>query len=334
MNTEIRNQITRGVLGGDALTWAGSRQRLNLLPPKRRRRIRFLDESFELKNQTTIAVPYLHSTHESVMNPVGPADVGEWYAVSALSAMGLGLAQESVGRTGIWKQLAEARDAQPEAVRARLGTTIALETGHRTGGFETSGKDNPHYFDDLSIIRAIAYAVYGEDCTIADVEAELKITVSEDGLEVGLASFELTRELMNGATATEAVEKALSMLTAGSWASAVVTEALELAKQSESIDQLGVLLESKINDHVYSYPVAAPETLAMVCAYLSFCENREQLLMAGFLNSSRSETLVPILWGYAGAIFGGFASNSQPLQGSSVQALAGLELEQLSFVGN
>lgn len=334
MSKDTQQQISRGVLAGDAMTWAAGRQRLNLLPPKRRRRIRFLDEFFEQKNQTTLAVPYLHSTHESAMNPIGPADIGEWYAVSALSAMGLGLEDSKPGRTGIWKQLATARASDPESIRGRLGTTIALETVHRTASFETSGKDNPHYFDDLSIIRAIAYAVFGEGCSIEDVEAELRVTVSEDGLEVGLASFELTRELINGSAPEKAVAKAISMLRAGGWALDVVAEAMQLAEQAQSIDQLGVLLESKINDHVYSYPIAAPETLAMVCAYLTFSENREQLLLAGFLNSSRSETLVPILWGYAGAIYAGFESTSQPLQGSSIGAFAGLDLEALSFVGN
>jgi len=325
------HQLILGLTQGDSKTWAAARQRLNLVPPKRRKRMRLLDEFAEQRNQSSIPVPYLHSTHESILNPVGPADVSEWFAVSFFSSLGLSLGGSMASPMSIWQELSEIRAQDASAVRGRLGTTIALDVIARSGSTATSGKDNPHYFDDLSLIRAMAVAVtLGTSLDASDrIEKELSITASNDGLVAGIAMGNLTLALLAGTPPKNALDNMVSSLANDSWTLSVIQQSLDLARHATSIEELGFMLEKEIADHVYSYQVSAPETLAMACAYLAFSTSRDQLLLGGFLNSSRSEVLVPLLWGIAGVQYGGFDFSPGPLQGLSVRALRGVDLNEM-----
>lgn len=323
-----QEQLILGLLHGDAKTWASARQRLNLVPPKRRMRMRYLDEFAEVRSQSSLPVPYLHSTHESVLNPLGPADISEWFYVSALSSTARSMDNKSAELQAIWFELAAARKAGPAQVRGRLGTTIALDLIASTGSTTTSGKDNPHYFDDLALVRALAVAITNQQR--GDLEAalvrELSVTASHDGLASGNAFGHLVSGLLAGNDVPEAIARSLDLLDAGSWTEALVTQALEIAAAAESIEDLGLRLEQEIADHVYSYQIAAPETLALVCGYLKFAKSKTDLLLAGFLHSSRSEVLVPLLWGLAGLKFGGYIASPGPLQGLSIKAFRGVDL--------
>lgn len=330
MRNDVRNQLVLGLLHGDSRTWAAARQRLNLVPPKRRMRMRYLDEFSEVRSQSSLPVPYLHSTHESVLNPLGPADVSEWFFVSFLSTAGLSLDLAESACQQIWHDLAMKRKSDKTNVRGRIGTTLSLETIARTTSFETSGKDNPHYFDDLALIRAVAVTLATpEDKSLSDsITRELSVTSSHDGLSAGIAAGLIFQKLLSGDSPKEAIAAALDQVPSESWTHSVVVEALGLASQATSADELGYLLEREIADHVYSYQVSAPETLAMFCAYLVFCSSRSELLLAGFLNSSRSEVLVPLLWSACGLLFGGFADSPGALQGLSIRQLKGLHLDK------
>lgn len=330
MSNNVHNQLVLGLLHGDSKTWAAARQRLNLVPPKRRMRMRYLDEFSELRSQSSLPVPYLHSTHESVLNPLGPADVSEWFLVSFLSAAGLSMDLQESGCQQIWHDLALHRRSDKSAVRARIGTTLALETIALTGSFETSGKDNPHYFDDLVLIRAIAVTLgTGEDQSLIEaLDHELSVTSSHDGLIAGIAMGMIFESLLDANPPKEAIAAAINYLPSESWTHSVVQEAMALASQATSLEELGYLLERDIADHIYSYQVSAPETLAMFCSYLAFSSTRSDLLLAGFLNSSRSEVLVPLLWSVSGVLFGGFESSPGALQGLSIRRFKGVQLDK------
>lgn len=331
MSFDKREQLILGLLHGDSRTWAAARQRLALVKPKRRMRMRYLDEFAEKRAQSSFPVPYLHSTHESVLNPTGPADVSEWFAVSMLSNKGLDLDLKQSKKQQVWFDLTSKRESEPLSVRGRLGTTIAMDVIHATGSAKTAGKDNPHYFDDMALIRALAVAVSNEDESRleAELREELGVTVSLDGVDSGVALGFLAKGLLSGEPVSSVIPRILKYLPEGGWSASVVIQALDLAKVSKSIDELGELLEKEIADHIYSYQIAAPETLAMACAYLAFATTREELLLGSFLNSSRSEVLTPLLWALAGVMFGGFSSSPGALQGVSVTNLKGFELSDI-----
>jgi hypothetical protein len=324
-------QGVRGLVRGDSMNWAAAKQRLNLVPPKRRRRMRILDEFAEQGSQSTLPVPYLHSTHESVFDPLGPADVAEWFTVSLLSSSSLTKELKKAERHAMWHELTTQRQADPSAVRGRLGTTIALATLAANGNDGTSGKDNPHYFDDMGLVRAVAVAMQCRDSESLEREItdEVSLTASGDGLVVAVAFGQLFYELLGGSTKEAAINAAIDRLPVGTWGAAVLQQSLDLAANSSSIDDLAFALERDIADHVYCFPVSAPETLAMICAHLAFATSRDQLIAAGILHSSRVETMAPLLWAIAGVLFGGYEQKSKPLQGVSVRALVGANPEEI-----
>lgn len=324
-------QAVRGLVRGDSMNWAAARQRLNLTPPKRRMRMRYLDEFAEARYQSTFPVPYLHSTHESVFDSLGPADVSEWFTVSLLSSAAITRNLGKTNKQSLWLELASARVADPSTVRGRLGTTIALATLASNGDDGTSGKDNPHYFDDLSLIRAAAVAMQCRDAHELEelITDEVSLTASGDGLTAAVAFGRLFYELLSGGTVKTAVNLAIDQLPAGSWSGEVLQQSLDLADTATSIDDLTFALERDIADNVYSFPVSAPETLAMVCAHLSFASSRDQLIAAGLLHSSRAEIMAPLLWALAGVLFGGYEHKARPLQGVSVLALRGTNSEDI-----
>lgn len=325
-----REQLVLGLLHGDAKTWASARQRLNLVPPKRRMRMRYLDEFAEVRHQSSLPVPYLHSTHESVLNPLGPADISEWFYVSALSSAARNIEGKPAEPQTIWHELAAMRSEQPSEVRGRLGTTIALDLISDTGGTETSGKDNPHYFDDMALVRSLAVVLTtGSDSDLdLALGQELSVTASHDGLAAGMGFGRLVSALLSGSDSPDAIARLLERLPSGSWSEAVVIQALDIAAKAQSVEDLGFRLEQEIADHVYSYQIAAPETLALICGYLKFAKTKSELLLSGFLHSSRSEVLVPLMWALAGLNYGGFSSSPGPLQGLSVRSLRGIELSK------
>jgi hypothetical protein len=324
-------QAVRGLVRGDSMNWAAAKQRLNLVPPKRRRRMRILDEFAEQRSQSTLPVPYLHSTHESVFDPLGPADVAEWFTVSLLSSAALTKELKKTDKQSLWIELTKQRQSDPSTVRGRVGTTIALATLAENGNDGTSGKDNPHYFDDMGLVRAAAVAMQCRDPESLEREItdEVSLTASGDGLLASVAFGTLFYELLGGSTKEAAINAAIDRLPAGTWGATVLKQSLDIAANASSIDDLTFALERDIADHVYCFPVAAPETLAMICAHLAFATSRDQLIAAGILHSSRVETMAPLLWGIAGVLFGGYDQKSRSLQGVSVLALRGTNSEDV-----
>jgi hypothetical protein len=324
-------QGLRGLVRGDSMNWAAARQRLNLVPPKRRMRMRYLDSFAEERSQSTLPVPYLHSTHESVLDPLGPADVTEWFTASLLSAARMNLSLETAGKHELWKDLVATRALNPAEVRGRVGTTIALETLANRGFDGTSGKDNPHYFDDLALVRAVAVAFCcGNKSELSEkIIEEVGLTASGDGLSGAVAFGHLFFDILTGTSVDEALDSLVAGLAEDTWPRGVLEQALNLVPEANSVDELAFALERDIADHVYSYQVSVPETLAMVCAHLKFAGSRDQLIAAGILHSSRAEVMAPLIWSLAGLIFGGFPDKARDLQGLSIKAVKGINPEHI-----
>ncbi len=324
-------QGLRGLVRGDSMNWAAARQRLNLVPPKRRMRMRYLDSFAEERSQSTLPVPYLHSTHESVLDPLGPADVTEWFTASLLSAAGMNLSLETAGKHELWKELTAIRALNPLEVRGRLGTTLALTTLANNGFDGTSGKDNPHYFDDLALVRAVAVAFCCDDKAelSKQIIEEVSLTASGDGLTGAVVFGHLFFDILSGIAVDEALDNLVAGLAKDTWSRGVLEQALNLVAGVDSVDELAFALERDIADHVYSFQVSVPETLAMVCAHLKFASSRDQLLAAGILHSSRAEIMAPLIWSLAGLIFGGFKDKSHDLQGLSIRAMKGKNPEEI-----
>ena len=306
----IRAGIVRGVLAGEAMHPANLEHRVRLLSAKRFARMEVLHAFDRVHDETTPLRPYAHSSPPEVLQP-GAGENTEWLVFSAVGAAGGSSVDD-------WIALASV-----EGVRARAGTRIALGNLSRGLRPPQSGHDNPHYFDDLAMVRALAAI----DDPIA-VAKDAHVTHDLEGVDCALAVAALFRALDEGETGDAAVARAVDRLPAGGWPHRLAVRALEVAGAPCSPLDRALRLGTEVADWIYSYPVAAPETLAVLLAHVAAATSAEDLLL-GAMSTGRSGTTLAALVGAAAvARFGEdwipeALTLEAPLPGIGVPAFAG-----------
>lgn len=324
-----------GLCAADALTWTGWWHRLASLPPRRYVR---LDEAWQHDRElhsSSLPTPYLQASAPSLIDPAGPTDDAEWFAVAARYHLGQRLdGSPAEAGTDVYSELAAQREDDVDAVRPRVGTVIALDNlaaGHRP---PVSGRENPHYFDDIVCIRAIVAGLLrpGDPHGAADLaESEAAFTHALDGVYGARGTAALFAALAGGGPVTEAIEAAIAQLPDDSWCAAVVDECMAAAGDGDHALGLAARLEREVVDHVYGYANQAPETLGLLLAHLSVATNGEALLLGALGHPRHADALVPLAGATAGAVFGGPVTDTElpVLRGVSVRALAGVGLQEV-----
>jgi ADP-ribosylglycohydrolase len=319
-----------GLAAGDALSWTAPVHREYLLPARRMPRLRMLDTYADGLRSTTRPHPHVHSSPVRTLTP-RPADDLEWFAFAALAQ--LRERREPGGLRAAWRELADAAGE----LRARTGTFAALE--NLRSGLEPpqSGHDNAHYFDDIACVRAVAAGLLASDAGEAArlAEADAEVTHSLDGVWCARATAVLVERLAGGAAVEDAIAAALEELPAGRWSRASADRALEIAAASSSALDLAMRLDTQLTDHIYSYAVSAPETLALLLAHLARSESATELMLGAFAHGRNADALPALAGAVAGARFGEEwvpeALRRQPvlLDGVCVPALAGSSLGEV-----
>ncbi|MYS44251.1 ADP-ribosylglycohydrolase family protein, partial [Streptomyces sp. SID5998] len=176
-------------------------------------------------------------------------------------------------------EVAAAADRAPEIesavlpLRARISVRAGL--GNLATGLRppATGHDNPHYFDDAACVRACALAVAhpGDPRRAAELaEFDARYTQDGDGVHGARAMAAALALALTGAEVEHCVTAALAELPAQTEIGRNARHALALARAGESESEgafaLVPLLEHQIVDHVYSYGVAAAETVPVALA--------------------------------------------------------------------
>lgn len=328
MTADRVRQVARGVLAGEALSWPNAGYRIRLLPPKRLARMEVLAAFGREHGTTTPAVPYAHSSPVASLQP-GAGEASEWFAFTA-AAMQRAHGSGDLGPLDdAWQRLAEAEGEADRSGSYRIGTRIALENLRRGLPAPQSGNDNPHYFDDMPMVRAIAAAAVFDDEAGRREAArrDAAFTAARDGLWCADATAALFSGLLDGHTVQRSVEDAVAVLPEESWARRMAGEALEVSARSRGALDRAVNLAATVGDHVYSYATVAPETFAFLVAHLVHADSPGDLML-GVLAQPRNAATLPALAGAAAALFGDAWIPERlnldcPLTGVSVAALAG-----------
>ncbi|MEV5705912.1 ADP-ribosylglycohydrolase family protein [Actinoallomurus sp. NPDC052274] len=239
-----------GLAIGDAAGWPAARHRWGLLAPWTRRLGRELDGFAEDHRVTTLPVPFALNQPVAVLG-IGPSDDAEWLAWTART---LGTDRRA------------AFEALRDDVRARISVRTALDNLARGVGPPASGHDNPHFFDDAAAVRAVAFGAAhpGEPETASRAaRADAQITNAEDGVHAAGAMAAAIAVAVAGAPAGDVVAAALAELPAGTAIHRAATAALDLPG-----DAFGLVpsLDAALQDHVYSYGVAAARTVPVALA--------------------------------------------------------------------
>lgn len=325
-----------GVCVGDAIGWPSWWHRLSRLTPRREVRLTQAWQHARDIATTGLPTPYLQSSPPSDVDPAGPTDDAEWFAVAALHHLGRRLdGSPATGDRTVWHELATLRAADPGAVRARVGTVIALQNLARGVQPPTSGHDNPHYFDDIACVRAVAAALArpGDPAGAVDLAgSDALVTHSLDGVWGSGAVAGLLSVLLGGGSTADAERAALTALPPDSWVAHVVAECLDHVRDDDDQVRLAARLERRVVDHVYAYANQAPETLGLLLAHLRVARSAEALLLGALAHPRHADGLVPLAGAVGASAFGDRTADPEPLpvlRGTCVRALDGVALDDL-----
>ncbi|MER5930525.1 ADP-ribosylglycohydrolase family protein [Streptomyces sp. NPDC002054] len=348
-----------GLAAGDAAGWPAARHRASRMPEWTRRLTRELDTFAEQNATTTLPVPIALNQPPEPLR-LGPSDDAEWAAFAAesvLTAAGVLLSDLSRSRrmraaidlawNALASEVAAAAERAPEVesavlpLRARISVRAGL--GNLAAGLRppATGHDNPHYFDDAACVRAAVLAVVhpGAPQAAADLaEFDARYTQDGDGVHGARAMAAAVAAALGGADVDTAVEEALARLPATTEIGRNARHAVTLARAAtEGAFGLVPTLEHEIVDHVYSYGIAAAETVPVALALATAARGRVAEAVPAAACLSRVADSAPALAGALTGALGGAAAiptawrqACRTLSGCALPRLAGTDLVELA----
>ncbi|MFE1554668.1 ADP-ribosylglycohydrolase family protein [Streptomyces sp. NPDC058734] len=348
-----------GLAAGDAAGWPAARHRASRMPEWTRRLTRELDTFAEQNATTTLPVPIALNQPPEPLR-LGPSDDAEWAAFAAesvLTAAGVLLSDLSRSRrmraaidlawNALASEVAAAAERAPEVesavlpMRARISVRAGL--GNLAAGLRppATGHDNPHYFDDAACVRACVLAVVhpGDPEAAADLaEFDARYTQDGDGVHGARAMAAAVAAALAGADTDTAVDAALTQLPAPTEIGRNARHAVKLARaETGGAFALVPLLEHQIVDHVYSYGIAAAETVPVALALATAARGKACGAVPAAACLSRVADSAPALAGaLTGALGGGdslpaaWREACRTLSGCALPRLAGTDLVELA----
>ncbi|MFJ6081976.1 ADP-ribosylglycohydrolase family protein [Streptomyces sp. NPDC092369] len=348
-----------GLSAGDAAGWPSARHRATRMPDWTRRLTRELDTFAEQNATTTLPVPIALNQPPEPLK-LGPSDDAEWAAFAAEALLKAGddtalgdLSRDRRTRAAIdltWNALAAevaaAANRAPEVesavlpLRARISVRAGL--GNLAAGLRppATGHDNPHYFDDAACVRACVLAVAhpgDPERAAALAEFDARYTQDGDGVHGARAMAAAVSLALTGADVKTCVSAALTELPESTEIGRNARHALHLAESAESAFALIPLLEHQIVDHVYSYGIAAAETVPVALALATAAQGRIAEAVPAAACLSRVADSAPALAGaLTGALSGGDAIPAtwrdacRTLSGCALPRLTGTDLVELA----
>lgn len=356
-----------GVAAGDAAGWPAARHRAARMPEWTRRLTRELDTFAEQNATTTLPVPIALNQPPEPLR-LGPSDDAEWAAFTAESVLtAAGAPLSDLGRdrrmraavdlawNALANEVAAAADRAPEVesavlpLRARISVRAGL--GNLAAGLRppATGHDNPHYFDDAACVRAAVLAVVhpGEPSAAAELaEYDARYTQDGDGVHGARAMAAAVAAALGGTAADGCVDAALDQLPDGTEIRRNALHAVRLARSFATDGPPGrpgtafalvPVLEHEIVDHVYSYGIAAAETVPVALALALATDGRVAEAVPAAACLSRVADSAPALAGaLTGALGGAHAlprtwrDACRVLSGCALPRLAGTDLVELA----
>ncbi|MFD9907584.1 ADP-ribosylglycohydrolase family protein [Streptomyces sp. NPDC059063] len=357
-----------GLAAGDAAGWPAARHRATRMPGWTRRLTRELEAFAEHNATTTLPVPIALNQPPEPLR-LGPSDDAEWAAYTAESVLKALKSPKAGDRTPArtrdhrtrtalahaWNTLAgevaaaAARAPEVESavlpLRARISVRAGL--GNLAAGLTppATGHDNPHYFDDAACVRACVLALVhpgDPERAAALAEFDARYTQDGDGVHGARAMAAAIAAALGGGTPEDAVAAALTQLPAHTEIGRNARHAIALADECGTQDSgatfaLVPLLEHQIVDHVYSYGIAAAETVPVALALATAARGRVHEAVPAAACLSRVADSAPALAGALTGVLGTSAAipdtwraTCRALSGCALPRLAGTDLVELA----
>ncbi|KRE76703.1 ADP-ribosylglycohydrolase family protein [Arthrobacter sp. Soil761] len=297
--TTLTETIVRGLAAGDTSSSMNADFHIYSLPPKRVNRMRILNKLADDTRTTNVTRPFAHANPPALLHPA-PSEALEWFTFSLRQQQN---ALDYEGRLAAWLELA---DVEPP-IRTRIGTRNALLNLKKGLTPAQAGNDNPHYFDDLAMVRVLAAVVtFPQDpqAALDAATADAEFTTASDGLWCAQATARLFSRLAEGDSPRDAVLSAIELLPEETWSRRISESSLKVAEGCSGPIERARRLSIDIGDWIYSYPIAAPETLGFLLAHVASAQNANDLML-GALSQPRNGAVLPALAGAAAAVIFG-----------------------------
>lgn len=350
-----------GLAAGDAAGWPAARHRAARMPEWTRRLTRELDTFAEQNATTTLPVPIALNQPPEPLR-LGPSDDAEWAAFAAESLLRAAdgtldpeLSRDRRVRAALdlaWNALASeiaaaaARAPEVESavlpLRARISVRAGL--GNLATGLRppATGHDNPHFFDDAACVRSCALALVhpGEPERAASLaEFDARYSQDGDGVHGARAMAAAVAAALGGADVDATVDAALAQLPEHTEIGRNAWHAVKLARSQPEDGAFGLvpLLEHQIVDHVYSYGIAAAETVPVALALTTAARGRIRDAVPAAACLSRVADSAPALAGALTGVLGtataipeAWRDACRTLSGCALPRLAGTDLVELA----
>lgn len=355
-----------GIAAGDAAGWPAGRHRAARMPEWTRRLTRELDTFAEQNATTTLPVPIALNQPPEPLR-LGPSDDAEWAAFTAYAVLSAGsgrhtdLTSDRRVRSALtlaWSALADevavaaerADEIESADIPLRARISVRAGLGNLAAGLRppATGHDNPHYFDDAACVRAAVLAAVhpGDPEGAADLaEFDARYTQDGDGVHGARAMAAAIAAALGGRTVDACVDAALAQLPQG-------TEILRNAERAVQLGRTAVatrpglpgnafalvpVLEHEIVDHVYSYGIAAAETVPVALAVATAAAGAISEAVPAAACLARVADSAPALAGALTGALGGAAGlpatwrdACRILSGCALPQLAGADLVELA----
>lgn len=290
-----------GLAIGDAISWTGMFHRSFLLPQWTRRIRREIDSSSETKNVIVTPMPFSLNQNAGLFN-ISPTNAAEWAAFTTEILLASDFNSYQHKALMEWSKLANSN----EKIRGSVGVKISLNNLKKGIQPPQSGSENPHYFDDSALPRAVPIGIFytGQSDKAAKLaEIDASITNSEDGIWAAMAMAAAVSLACSGEKIHKIVDIAYSYLPKTSWIRRTVEDALLITKESKTIFSSLPEFQNEIVNHEYSYGNVSPETLALSFSIAQLHSNDfETAVMVASNFAKSSETLPAIVGALVGAM--------------------------------
>ncbi len=307
MNYQRTKNALLGLAAGDALSWQALYHKSYNFPFWTRRLRREIDVESESVGILKPNLPFsLNIPTESFK--ISPTDDSEWAAfISQILIQNEGVYNFD-SHIKAWKELAE----DESQIKGSVAVIAALNNFKKNMMPPVTGNDNPHYFDDSSMVRAIPIgAIYAGDIDKA-VECaglEASITNSLDGI---WAAQSIAAAISTACVETE-IEKiisaALQPIPTNSWLYLKINEALKISKKYKSVFSALPVLHDEIIDHTYNYGSSAPDNLALTLALFVLSGGNISVGITAAASLAKTADSVPA---FVGALCG--TMNNEPFE--------------------
>lgn len=328
---DLKQRAKNSMIGlaiGDSLSWTSMFHRSFQLPQWTRRIRREMDASSETTNIILTPMPFSLNQPAKFFN-LSPTDKTEWAAFSAENLLTNDFDSYEQSVLDEWIKLSNSKDP----VRGGVSAQAALHNLRNGIQPPQSGKQNPHYFDDGAMARAVPIGIIysgnpDKAAKLAYIDAA--VTNSEDGVWAAQAMASTISLVCAGAGIDEAINEAYKYLPETSWIKRTVDEAMSIVKNSDSIFSILPEVQNKIVNREYSYGNSAPETLALTLIIAKLHGNDlEKAITSAVCFAKSGETLPAMVGALTGAMQSkSFAGDSwlsaiETLRGISVPGYEG-----------